>query len=374
MLRNCARIVAAAAAVVCVSSSANAITFTVDPAANWLGYMNVFTLPTPGNQVGDFVFGSPWGTADLCATFNSSTLTLSPNTIGDPNEFWYTPSGGPGSTGNKIMDANMYIEPAGSLPGQSVTFTGTVLSNTLTSSHTSVAFIKDFAPDFSSFNTITVPLTPGTFSITLDTVNDPARHVQYGFETIGACVWVTDVAPYGKVQIAPATPTLNGDFDNDGDRDAADIDALLRTTPGSVPPAISKFDVNGDNQVITAVGVAGSDSDHWVQTLKATKYGDTNLDLKVNFDDLLTVAQNYNLGSSPSWSVGNFNGDATINFDDLLLIAQNYGFGSLVDTDRLAAAGGSEFVSDWAMALSMTPEPASMALIAGAAMIGRRRR
>ena len=38
-----------------------------------------------------------------------------------------------------------------------MTFAGVVLENTFTSAHTSVAFIKDFAPDFSSFNTITVP-------------------------------------------------------------------------------------------------------------------------------------------------------------------------------------------------------------------------
>jgi hypothetical protein len=173
---------------------------TVNPGAPWLGFMNVFELPANG---GGFVFGSPWGTADLTAVFSGPVLTLGPNTVNDPNPFWYTPSGGPGAAGNKIMDANMYIEPAGSLPGQTVTFSGMVLSNTLTAAHSSVAFIKDFAPDYSSFNTITVPLAPGPFSISLATVNDPARHVQYGFETIGVNVWITDVGPYGNVQIIP---------------------------------------------------------------------------------------------------------------------------------------------------------------------------
>ena len=68
--------------------------------------------------------------------------------------------------------------------------------------HTTVAFIKDFAPDYSSFNYfISAPLAPGVFSINLATVNDPARHVQYGFETVGPNVWVTDVAQYGSIQI-----------------------------------------------------------------------------------------------------------------------------------------------------------------------------
>jgi hypothetical protein len=104
--------------------------------------MNVFELPSNG---GGYVFGSGWGVADLNASFSGPILTLTPNTIGDPNPFWYTPSGGPGATGNKTMDANMYVEVnGGGLSGQNVTFTGLVLGNTLVSPYTSVAFIKDF--------------------------------------------------------------------------------------------------------------------------------------------------------------------------------------------------------------------------------------
>lgn len=191
------------------SLDANPTNVTVNSSANWVGYMNVFNKPQDG---GAFQFGSGWGTADLNAVFTGYGLKLSPNTIGDPNAYWYTPSGGPGAVGNKSMDASMYVE-IGSLPGRKLIFSGTVLSNTLVSASntnalgngwTSVAFIKDFAPDYSSFNSITVPLAPGAFSIQLTTVNDPARHVQYGFETIGPNVWVTDVAPFGSVLLANA--------------------------------------------------------------------------------------------------------------------------------------------------------------------------
>src|SRR5688572_2982602 len=94
--------------VLCTAGRAGAATVTVDPGATWLGFMNVFNTPQNG---GAYQFGSGWGTADLVATFSGPVLTLAPNTIGDPDPYWYTPSGGPGSTGNKIMDANMYIEP-----------------------------------------------------------------------------------------------------------------------------------------------------------------------------------------------------------------------------------------------------------------------
>jgi hypothetical protein len=213
--------------VVTVNAFDNPNVFTVDPSKTWNGFMNVYETPQNGSG---FVFGSGWGTGDLRASYAGSLLTLSPNTIGDPNGFWYINTGN-GSVGNKFMDANFYVEPAGSLPGVTVTFTGSVLANALTglsntnpagNGWTCVAFIKDFAPDFSSFNSSTTTLTNGTtFSISLATVNDPARHVQYGFETVGPCVWATDtsLAGYGNVQVGPLacapmsvaiTPSLSG--------------------------------------------------------------------------------------------------------------------------------------------------------------------
>jgi hypothetical protein len=171
----------------------------LDPAKINLGFMNVFELPSNG---GGFVFGSGWGPEDLTAVYSGSDLTLGPNTIGDPDPFWYIGGGGPGAAGNKIMEANMYAQEDGPLAGQTVVFSASVLSNTLTSAHTVKAFIKDFAPDFSSFVESAVDLTgTGDFSVSLATINDPARHVQYGFQMIGVNVWVTDVGPYGSMTI-----------------------------------------------------------------------------------------------------------------------------------------------------------------------------
>jgi hypothetical protein len=190
-----------------VTSASAAVTYTVNPAGTWLGYMNVFSVSGTGygaGAAGGFVFGQGWGPADLRANFAGPDVSLQVNTIGDPNSFWYTPSGGPGSVGNKIMDASFYQQFDGPLAGQTVIFTGDVLSNNLATGlggpvdaagrgWTSKAFIKDFAPDFSSFVVSEVDLpTSGVFSINLNTINDPARHVQFGFQTIGPNVWAGD--------------------------------------------------------------------------------------------------------------------------------------------------------------------------------------
>src|SRR5689334_329303 len=196
-MKSILKTLAVSSSLLLVLTCAHAATVTVNPSATWLGYMNVFETPQHG---GAFVFGQPWGTADLTATFSGPVLTLGPNTVNDTSSFWYSPSGGPGSVGNKSMDANFYVETTGVYTGQTLTFTGNVLANTLFghvnqlgNGWTSVAFIKDFAPDYSSSVTVTAPLVNGVFSISLPTVSDPTRHIQYGFETVGPDVWATDV-------------------------------------------------------------------------------------------------------------------------------------------------------------------------------------
>ncbi|HEY3413124.1 MAG TPA: PEP-CTERM sorting domain-containing protein [Armatimonadota bacterium] len=179
------------------------VTVGVDPSANWLGYMNVFSLPSDG---GGYLWGSPWGTADLRATFAGPVVTLSPNTISPPNgladAYWYKADG----TGNKTMDANFYVENSTTLPGQLLNFTGEVLANSLVPPYTSVAFIKDFAPDYSSWTSVTAPLVPGVFNIGLQTTA-AGHHVQYGFETIGPNVWITNAADKGFVKVTAVKET-----------------------------------------------------------------------------------------------------------------------------------------------------------------------
>lgn len=211
-------IVMTLAIIMCAGFAQAQVNVTVDPATMTFGYMNVFELDGT-----TFMFGSGWGQADLVAIWAGPEVTLSPNTIGDPNEYWYQciglpgqvapDCGMPGAPGNKSMEAIMHAQvDDGSLSGTTVTFSGNVIANSFTTAHEVVAFIRDFAPDYSSFTETAIPLSAtGYFSVSHATDADPARHVQYGFRTTGENVWVTDTAPFGSMTIGPELPVATDD-------------------------------------------------------------------------------------------------------------------------------------------------------------------
>lgn len=103
--------------------------------------------------------------------------------------------------------------------------------------------------------------------------------------------------------------------------------------------------------------------------------GDTNNNKIVNFDDLLVLAQNYNLLEGQTRATGDFNRTGSVNFDDLLILAQNYGFGVSGLVDYSGQGLSAEMAGDWALALSLVPEPTSMLTIAASCgLLVRRRR
>jgi hypothetical protein len=147
---------------------------TVNPGLNWIGYENWFAnWSDASNGVvagGTYLAGN---TADLPATFSGAVLTLAPNT-----------SPAPGYTPGYIMEANMYVGDD-SLGGQTVTFSGIVLSNTLQSPYFAQAWIKEFNPGFGLLTVTTTNLAPGAFSISLATSGAAGDHIQFGFWTYG---------------------------------------------------------------------------------------------------------------------------------------------------------------------------------------------
>ena len=131
-LASCALLMGAATA---YSQTTNVY---VDPSYTWVGYMNVFDLPANG---GAYEFGQSWGTGALPALFNGTQLTLSPNVnnYNASDSYWVNTDG----SGNKSCDASFYVQD-NTLAGQTVTFSGYCLTNTLVSPYTCTVFIKDF--------------------------------------------------------------------------------------------------------------------------------------------------------------------------------------------------------------------------------------
>lgn len=178
-----------------------------DSSADWAGFMNVFELDAM-----TYAFGSDWALADLTATFDDGapSVTMSAAEIDTADAFWYqNGTGGPGAAGNKLMEANMTQEFIGCLNGQTVTFSGHVQSNTLAEGYQASIFIRDFAPDYSSFVETSIGATPGPFSISLATIDDPARPVQIGFQMVGPNVWPGDAAAAGTV-VFSSEPGVQG--------------------------------------------------------------------------------------------------------------------------------------------------------------------
>jgi autotransporter-associated beta strand protein len=138
---------------------------------------------------------------------------------------------------------------------------------------------------------------------------------------------------------------------------------LTPTSPGGI------FDSTGNGR--TAIGFVVQDTTHAL--VKQTLAGDATLDLKVDFADLVKVAQNYDTVGGMVWSDGDFNYDGNVDFLDLVKLAQNYN-GALAGGAVPGAPAG--FDADLARALTSAPEPGTLAgpIACGLTLAIRRRR
>ena len=109
-------------------------------------------------------------------------------------------------------------------------------------------------------------------------------------------------------------PTLAGDFDHDQLLTHSDIDALTATSLDS--PNDLSFDLSGD-EIVDDI-----DRQIWVKRLKATHFGDANLDGEFNSRDLIQVfiAGEYedDRQENSTWETGDWNGDREFTTADLV--------------------------------------------------------
>jgi autotransporter-associated beta strand protein len=95
-----------------------------------------------------------------------------------------------------------------------------------------------------------------------------------------------------------------------------------------------------------------------------TLLGDTTLDGRVDFADLVNLAQRYNVADGHRvWFEGDFNYDGKVDFSDLVMLAQNYN----AALPGMAAGAAGDFAGDLQAAFASVPEAGTLSLLAVAA-------
>ena len=156
----------------------------------------------------------------------------------------------------------------------------------------------------------------GTAAIQYGTV-DSTQVVMFGFpfETI------TDSSQRNAVMDRvleffgiPITDIVDGDFDDDGDLDCDDVDALTAEIASGGTNLL--FDVNGSGTISQA------DLDFWISDLKGTLPGDANLDFVVDGGDFIEW-NSHKFTSTGTWCSADFNADGVTDGQDFVIWNDN---------------------------------------------------
>ena len=211
----------------------------------WIAYINVYDLPENG---GGFFTGEVTDLNSLQSDVNpeAGTITLKPNfskyVAGDP--VWSN-----GNIGNKIIQSSTYVEET-ALVGQSFTFTGNVISNTLDPSYQNYAFVRIFTASFSLLEETRYPLVQGDdFSVQYNNTQPGAVYVQYGFTIQGLNANPANEATLGNV-VVNATSSLT---DSCGESFAIDKASFSCANVGENIVTLIGTDVNGNEATTTAI-------------------------------------------------------------------------------------------------------------------------
>jgi hypothetical protein len=182
-----------------------------DPHATLNGFINEFGL-NPDNTAANYIKGYSYATDLLRASVINGVAYMLPNTalynINDAN--YANPDGTPA----RFLEQDYFIAND-ALAGLTLTLNGYCPSNSLPSEYVASVWIEDFAPDYSSFNSVNSNLVAGqSFSITLATATGPGRHIQYGLRLVGPdnAPTNTDTASAALVSVNP--PSLKAALSN----------------------------------------------------------------------------------------------------------------------------------------------------------------
>lgn len=163
----------------------------------------------------------------------------------------------------------------------------------------------------------------------------PRATVTMVFPTIGLSSLSIDAS--SSLTLSPSNPsnppsglTVYGQLSIQGKLDITNNALQLRMTTPDEVRALVRQGLSGTSGITSSFADASHNLGYrpvpggtGVQ-VQWTLYGDANLDGKVDFNDLLVLAQNYGRDDA-FWYQGDFNYDGRITFADALKLAQNFG-------------------------------------------------
>jgi hypothetical protein len=178
-------------------------------------------------------------------------------------------------------------------------------------------------------------------------VDEPRQALRFTFDAdVGGTLGVADVR-ITDVATGAVVPAANLRLAYDAVTRTATV--TFANYPGNALPAgdyRASFAAGGVADVAGNGLAAGAGLDFFALP------GDANRDRRVDFADLVRLAQNYD-GVGKTFSQGDFNYDGAVDFADLVVLAQRYDTGL---GDPPAAADGVAFAAAWA---SLTAAPTS---------------
>ncbi|MEQ9461548.1 MAG: M64 family metallopeptidase [Phycisphaeraceae bacterium] len=119
---------------------------------------------------------------------------------------------------------------------------------------------------------------------------------------------------------------------------AIDLDGSGSLTPDDVALAFTFLDA-GEGFDLDGSGTGDqADIDYLIGTMIGTAYGDANLDLQVDIEDLSVLAGGFGL-TGQIWSGGDFDGNGLVDLTDLSLLAGNWGFVASSVPEPVTAVG-----------------------------------
>ncbi|MEZ6119480.1 MAG: hypothetical protein R3C28_23325 [Pirellulaceae bacterium] len=179
--------------------------------------------------------------------------------------------------------------------------------------------LSTFDPMLVDFLGIQVDRTPDQLEMSLQ-VNLEIEMIVDDIPILGSVPVTISIDGAGRA--VTAITSSPGDFDGDGLLTTEDIDRLAEAFRTQNPDPV--FDVNTDGKL------DASDHRFWIEILRNTYVGDTNLDGEFNSSDFIAVFQagqyEDDVALNSTWATGDWNGDAEFDSADFVAAFRTGGY------------------------------------------------